>query len=204
MRASVALMILIVMCVSVRSRASADGDEDAVRIRIADYVHVQRETLDEMERFVGAVYARIGVAMKWAATLTFGPKLPDAPGDGPEDVTVILLDHEMAARQHFPMKALGLAAVGQLEPGRIAFIAYDRIQQAAWCSGWSTAEMLAVVVAHEVGHLLLPPDAHTPAGLMRGSWTVDDLRRTSREALGFTSAEGALIRETLGDPRGDQ
>ena len=57
---------------------------------------------------------------------------------------------------------------------------------------------MAFVVAHEVGHLLLPIGSHSPDGLMRGRWDVNDLRRTDPRAISFTPRQAELIRDTLG------
>ena len=53
-------------------------------------------------------------------------------------------------------------------------------------------------MAHELGHLLLPPHSHSPAGVMRA--TID-LELASAKKLRFTHDQGALIvRKIEGSP----
>ena len=42
-------------------------------------------------------------------------------------------------------------------------------------------------MAHEIGHLLLPPKAHSQAGLMRADWTKADLQRIQRPESGAST-----------------
>jgi hypothetical protein len=75
---------------------------------------------------------------------------------------------------------------------------YDRVAASAIQADWDVGDFMAVVVAHEVGHLLLPIGSHSPDGLMRGHWDVNDLRQTDPRALSFTAGQAELIRDTLG------
>ena len=53
------------------------------------------------------------------------------------------------------------------------------------------------VVAHEIGHLLLPYDSHARSGLMQGGWDQKQARRAEMGLVTFTSDEAALIRRRL-------
>ena len=46
-----------------------------------------------------------------------------------------------------------------------------------------------MVIAHEVGHLLLPNDSHSAAGIMRADLSLSSLLRQ-----GFTPRQSATIR----------
>jgi hypothetical protein len=75
---------------------------------------------------------------------------------------------------------------------------YDRLKDAATNADWPVKDLLAVVIAHELAHLLLPPGSHSPDGLMRKGWDVAELRRFQARSLAFTPEQTALIRERLG------
>ena len=58
--------------------------------------------------------------------------------------------------------------------------------------------MLAIAMAHEIGHLLLPSKGgHSHIGLMRAEWTRADLQLAQRELASFTSRQGALLRSRI-------
>jgi hypothetical protein len=65
-----------------------------------------------------------------------------------------------------------------------AFIGFGNIQRLAVASRISESQILAAVIAHELGHLLLGP-AHTETGLMHGNWDVHDLCRLEQRQLKF-------------------
>ena len=49
--------------------------------------------------------------------------------------------------------------------------------------------MLSVALVHEMGHLLLDSDDHTPSGIMRAEWDQDALNGIRRAQFHFTSDE---------------
>jgi len=173
-----------------------------LNVRVHDYAHVSKSTLAEAQQLVATYYAAIGVRTKWAETLS-RQSTDDLKTirDGPEDLTVIVLNREMAATKALTADAVGSAAVGSVSGGksggRIAYVMYDRVEHAAFASEWPTPEFLGFVIAHELGHLLLPPGSHAAAGLMRGDWNIDALRHTTGRHMAFLSAQGALIRDRL-------
>jgi hypothetical protein len=63
------------------------------------------------------------------------------------------------------------------------------------------AQVLSATIAHELGHLLLPPRVnHSRTGIMAAWWTVTELTeryRTHVAELTFTPQETELIRQKL-------
>ena len=48
-----------------------------------------------------------------------------------------------------------------------------------------TGLILGVVIAHEMGHLLLGPDCHSRYGIMRPNWHIEDLQDAFFGRQGF-------------------
>jgi hypothetical protein len=65
------------------------------------------------------------------------------------------------------------------------------------------AEIFVLAMAHEIGHVLLPPPGHSATGIMRRTWDGDDIRRAALGQLTFTSAESGSIRSKLAGCRSD-
>lgn len=53
------------------------------------------------------------------------------------------------------------------------------------------------MIAHEIGHLLLPYDSHAGRGLMQGGWDRTQARRAEMGLVTFTPDEAALIWQRL-------
>jgi hypothetical protein len=54
--------------------------------------------------------------------------------------------------------------------------------------------MLAYVIAHEIGHLLMPGNVHSLTGVMQAGWDTALVRDAARGSLTFTEAQAARIR----------
>jgi hypothetical protein len=115
---------------------------------------------------------------------------------------VLVRADDTPVRLRLPESALGMAQSSIAERGRVAFIFWNRITAAAlkhrdWYVG--VEQVLAVAIAHEIGHFLLPP-GHSPAGLMKASWDGHDFLLAGRGALTLSSRDAAAIRARLLNP----
>jgi hypothetical protein len=75
--------------------------------------------------------------------------------------------------------------------GVVANVYADRIRTLA--TGKEFEAILGRVLAHELGHLLLGRNAHSPAGLMRARWRAQDLTLT-QPTMSFLPKEAKRIR----------
>jgi hypothetical protein len=54
--------------------------------------------------------------------------------------------------------------------------------------------VLACALGHEIGHLLLPPNAHASYGIMRGSWHPALFPSKAPGVAGFAPEQARLLR----------
>ena len=92
---------------------------------------------------------------------------------------------------------VGVAPGTEAARGKFAWVFYDRIRVYSAELGLGAPVMLGHVIAHELGHLLLPHNAHSTAGVMRPGWDRTHVTNAVDGLLTFTPAEAALIRERL-------
>jgi hypothetical protein len=59
------------------------------------------------------------------------------------------------------------------------------------------ADLLGFVMAHEIGHLMLPRRSHCTSGLMKSDWDIHDLERLDLLKLQFSEQQAAQIRATI-------
>src|SRR5258708_3243068 len=76
-----------------------------------------------------------------------------------------------------------------LESGAIVFV--RSVDPASMASG---ATRLGYVMAHELGHILLGPNAHSLVGVMRGTLLQEDWVKAAQDTLGFTHSQNRQIR----------
>ena len=73
------------------------------------------------------------------------------------------------------------------------YILYQPIQEIIGDQDPARCKILARIVAHELGHVLLPPKAHSDEGIMRSRWLLRDLQNE----ISFTSQEENQIRAAV-------
>ena len=113
-------------------------------------------------------------------------------------VTVHILSREMIDRLKKPDRVVGWAAPGT----RLVKVSYSRIEALSRSTAAvsstrrddDTACILGHVIAHEIGHLLLPPGPHSPSGIMRASL---DRQLAALGGLFFTAKQAEDIRTKL-------
>jgi hypothetical protein len=194
MRISLVVFLLSAGFVITSARAEA-RDEAVIRVRIYDYVGLAPETLTDAQRLAANFYTPTGLAIDWAPTFRpHGRKDRNHEYGRLQDFTINVLSRSMVARTTWAPDALGTAVVAPNGGGSIAYVLYDRLKDTAVASGWPVKALLALVIAHELAHLLLPPGSHSSGGLMRGGWDVAELRRIRLNSLAFTPDHVAGIR----------
>jgi len=150
-----------------------------VTLHVRDYDHVPARELADAQKKADKVYARIGIRLVWT-----GGSAALAAKDESAHFDVIILTSEMAGRLTGSGSEFGRAS----RAARRALIYHPRIQAHAAKTRSDPACVLALVLAHEVGHLLLPEYSHAPSGLMRAVWTghlsgVPDFMRTQADSI---------------------
>jgi hypothetical protein len=180
---AVAAMLLTV---AGASAASSQADPELrITVRIDDKAGVQGVYLKFAKNRAAEVFAMWGVKLDWIDGDEANRQKVVAP-------YTILIMTESPARLNAKMESRGLDVMGQGAPfiGR-AYIYYDRVLKLNPTPPRDVITTLGDVIAHELGHLMLPP-GHSHVGIMRPS-----INMTSRRLETFTTHEAAQIRERL-------
>jgi hypothetical protein len=167
---------------------AADAETAHLRgltVHVDNHADISPARLADVYRDVSRVYRAIGVTIRWADNRSEGT-------DSMPFVRVLLLSRAMANRK-IAAEGVHESVLGEAskETGRI-YIYWDRLQTLASRYGRKADEILAIVVAHEIAHLLLPSNSHSSSGIMQAGLDV----RTAI-ALRFTDDQGQVIRQAL-------
>ena len=194
--------LLLALTFSNEGLAAKGHDERAVRIRIHDYANIQDAALARAQEVVRGMYGEIGVRTHWLDSLRRPNLAVDAfvaPDCAPTDLNIIILTSEMANRGVIPDAIIGFAAVERGVGGRVAYVIYDRVRSFASDTDVDDMRMMGIVMAHEIGHLLLARQSHSDTGLMRGNWQQSEFRADRPGDLQFSTPQAAEIRRALGE-----
>jgi hypothetical protein len=77
--------------------------------------------------------------------------------------------------------------------GTLSTVFVDRVDWLAATGKAVRADVLGRAIAHEIGHQLLGSNDHSPRGLMRETWTPDELTRNRADDWQFSTAQRAAL-----------
>lgn len=113
------------------------------------------------------------------------------------EVVVRLIDAPHDNLQLDPL-AYGLTyVVPETNRGWLATVFADRVSAAAARVGGDTGSLMGLVLAHEVGHLLLGQNYHGDAGVMRATWPDLLLEPRAHVDWRFSTREIATIQQNI-------
>lgn len=135
------------------------------------------------------LYGLIGVEVAWVT------KMPE-PG---RRVRVVSLVTWEPTDDAVPASVLGLTNVDHEGRGYRAYVFWRRVERASQKFAASLYGVLAIAIAHELGHTILPNRSHATRGLMEALWSSAHFRSASAGLLHFSSESGAQIRRELID-----
>jgi hypothetical protein len=161
-----------------------------LEVRLYDSVGVPPADLDRARVGADAILASVGINPIWrpcnATTCVGKPK--------PREIEIRLVNSTPLSQPG----SLGFSAIDvDRRAGTIATVYLDRVDALADQAGTDRRTLLARVVAHEVGHLLLGRPSHSPTGLMRATWRSTELQRDMPLDWLFSAQEGAEMRRRL-------
>jgi hypothetical protein len=160
-----------------------------LRVFVMNQAHVRPEVLRAAEDDAAAIFVAAGVQLVWLDETSAVSE--------PFDVTVKItagMKPSMLPGTAVGDLSLGFAAVkptGEGIRGYLAWVFIDQVQTHAEHSHIQISRLCGLVMAHELGHLVLPA-GHADQGLMRGTW---DLRAGLLQY--FTDAQADAIRARL-------
>jgi hypothetical protein len=192
--------------------AEVDSPETSPNFTIHVYNHAQVDpkTLMEAEKVATGVFRKAGVESRWIeGALTSEHKQEDSLNPrpfGPTDIQLDLLPLLMAGRFGLPNNVMGLAP-GTGPDRRLVYVFYSNVEALARRQSRThvgTALILGHAMAHEIGHLLLDQQSHSPTGIMRGDWNLKDLQDAVYGYLLFTPKQTEVIQAEVGRRIGRQ
>jgi hypothetical protein len=170
-----------------------------INVRVYNYAGVPADTLARAEDEIARIFGKAGLNLEWTACPTSEDELERQPSCqermSPMELGLTILSRKTAPRGTLRKGYLGYSDVfsnGQI--GHYAYLYYDALLSPAYSSQLSPHQTLALVVAHEFGHLLLGSEVHSPSGLMHSRWDSRDMGDAASGQLQFTDSQIKQIR----------
>ena len=134
------------------------------------------------------LYSLIGVDIEWVTSV---------PENGGRLRSVCLVTRDSGEDSSGSSHVLGVTYTRPGEPGKRAHVFVQRAQRASLQFSVPICDVLAVVIAHELGHMLMPDGSHSKTGLMSAELGADHFRLASAGLLHFSPETATVIRRGL-------
>jgi hypothetical protein len=175
---------------------------------VYNYAAVSPDVLARAEREAGGIYEHVGIAIKWLdcplSPGRAGLFLPCRLQIDPEKLAVRLLPQARASRMPGEEHAYGFAIIPEDGGfGNVANVFIDKVDQLAKRfdrnsgANLESGALLAIVITHEVAHLLLGAGSHSDTGIMRANWYGEELKLIAQHTITFTPAQVEKMRTNI-------
>ena len=190
--------------------AAAAETVPAITIHVRNCAGVAPRILAEAEQVASVIFRKSGVQVRWADSAL--AENSQANGEGPNaftlaDIQLSIFPNVMSDGLGLPNTVMGLAP-GTGSDRRVVYVFNGKVTALFWkiSSNYSRRDMevrislgqiLGHAIAHEVGHLLLNQQVHSPHGIMRGEWDLTDLGDAARGLLLFTREQAGILQSEV-------
>jgi len=170
-----------------------------ITLRVYNYARIPARTLSTAEQETARIFRKTGVETAWieCRVSTAEPHTPACERPFSRfDLFLRLLPPHMARAVPSYADTFGITFAEKDRPGTDTVILYGRVAELARTEYLYEQDILAAVMAHEIGHLLLG-GGHSPTGIMRAKWNQKELKLAGQGQLQFTPEQSLLIRDEL-------
>lgn len=177
----------LVAALAASDRCAAETIEPlTLEVLVMDEVGVPAGTLQKAQQKASRIFEGVGIRLVWISRMPRGSRY----------LIIRVVWKPMSTMSRNP-GVLGTAAASSDNGATVASLFYERIAVACGRFGVDASLLLGHVMAHEMGHLLLPPGAHTAAGLMKAGWDMHQSVLAGAGKLTFAPKQASLIRARL-------
>ncbi len=103
----------------------------------------------------------------------------------------------MEGRMRESAGLVGRGSVSGIAVGGHAYVFVQRVIEICGSGKYPQEVILGHLMAHEIGHVLLGDNSHSPQGMMSARFSSGDLRLALDGLLFFDSKQAALMKERL-------
>ena len=156
---------------------------DAGRLQLSVHVvadaRVPRDVVERAKPETARIYQHIGIDVVFV----------DEPSA--DTITVRVVETPMKDAKG---SAMGVAPRSGGQIGGLVYVFYSRVDSYARQHAKPVPQVLGHVMAHELGHLLLPYGSHAKSGIMTAAWDRKQIEQIGRGWLSFTKEQAEAIR----------
>jgi hypothetical protein len=165
--------------------AATNETRPILQVRVTNNARLPQRTVDESLEIAGGIYRRSGVIVEW---------IQDTGDlDTGNGLRIVIVPTTVGSPIPVVEDSMGVVRDDDGVRARVEYVFSARVRDFAEQSHERFWMVLGCAVAHELGHLVLPVNAHAPDGVMRARWDPGMITRAGG-LLNFTAEQGRLLR----------
>ena len=169
-----------------------DRLDSGITILVYDYAGVQADTLVKSEQETSRIFRHSGVDIIWRDCRMPGASVPfDCPDPSPITPALRLVPRFQLVGDRVHAEAMGYST------GDFATVSVEFAQTLEESGVAQLPQILGEIMAHEIGHLLLPGKGHSVSGIMRAHWGSNEWRLVREGELNFVPEQSRFLRAEL-------
>ena len=170
------MVIAVMITVASVADAAEPGQLPAIHLQMDNDADVPAAILEKSQDTVARIFADAGLGVEWTEA---GPRFT-------VQIVTSVLGYGRAS-------SLVMGVALRKPGGATAQIFFKQVQHVARIYRVDVSTLLAYVIAHEIGHLLLPAMPHSATGLMQADWDRVLISGATTGLLRFTDAQTKKI-----------
>ena len=175
---------------------TVSAQTSALQVQVYDYTGLNPAVLHEFVALTQKILARSGISLQVNACAEGGAACESHTGSSRQVVLRVVADTGKNMK-NARMETLGQSVVYH-DGGTYATVFLKPAEKKASDANLPLIVVLAYAAAHEIGHLLLGDQSHTPRGLMKAIWNTDDFRAMAESDLHFSPGQARELSSRYG------
>ena len=169
---------------------------DSITVRVYDSTGVAPNDRTAALKTAAAILSRADLDAIWIVCTPArdGRHQPGCDAAPASHELVVRLTYSSPTSEDGNSRAFGNTLIdATTATGTLSTVFVDRVDWLASTGKAKRTDVLGRAIAHEIGHQLLGSNDHTPRGLMRETWTAEELTRNRPDDWQFSTAQRTAL-----------
>ena len=168
----------------------------AVTVALFNDARVPQNALAGAQKTASYIFSKSGIDIHWMLCGREDESPEERSACSQPEFPAHLEVHIVSGCPRLPTSVFGISYLSPEGIGSQADVFYTRIA-AFRQSPAELPTMLGYAMAHELGHLLLGTNSHSPTGLMRADWRTKDLTGMAQGGLVFNQEQAQRMKAKI-------
>jgi len=169
---------------------------DSITIRVYDSTGVAPNDRTAALKMAGSILSRADLDAIWVVCTPSRDKRqqPGCDAAPASHELVVRLTYSSPTGEDGNSRAFGNTLIdATTATGTLSTVFLDRVDWLASTGKAKRTDVLGRAIAHEIGHQLLGSNDHAPRGLMRETWTAEELMRNRPDDWQFSTTQRSAL-----------